>query len=173
MKLLLACLAASLAIPAAVAQQTIFFVPQPDWLGLIPYATTICNGSTKHITTSGGYVYGEAVRQGIRPASQVTILRVIQQAERTSSTRKALLVLEIAGWAATVAMASESLQISEQTRTLIPIGAGVIRFATTVTAREARKVEMPGKPVPTSIDVPARGCVEYTLFGLAYIGNRD
>ena len=168
MLLLAIALAAGLLLgtPAA-AQETIFFVPQPDWLGLTPYSTAVCNGAAEALRIPGGRVYAEAIKHGIRPASRATILRVMRDANRTSTTRKVLLALEIAGWVATVAMVSDQLQVSEKARAFIPLATSGLRLATTLTKRQAPDVEIPGIQVPTVISLPAGACtMEYVIFGI-------
>ena len=167
MLLLAIALAAGLLLgtPAAT-QETIFFVPQPDWLGLTPYSTAVCNGAAEAVRIPGGRVYAEATKHGIQPASRATILRVMRDANRTSTTRKVLLALEIAGWVATVAMVSDQLQVSEKARAFIPLATSGLRLATTLTKRETPEIELPGVLLPTVVEVPADACVEYVMFGL-------
>ena len=155
-----------LSIPAA-AQPVIYFMPQPDWLGFTPYNAETCNGTDETIKIPGGVVYREAMKQGIRPASQATVVRAMHEAKRTSTIRKVLVGLEIAGWVATVAMVSDQLQVSEKARAFIPLATSGLRLATTLTKRQAPDVEIPGVQVPTVISLPAGACtMEYVIFGV-------
>ena len=164
MRLLLALL---LCVPLAAQEVTIQFSPQGTWGGFKIHLVSICNQKADAQSFHSGLVRNEAARQGLAPAGFALVERQLGKRNRMSAPRIMLSVAEVGGWVLSALVAGDAIwkPAAPWQRTLPVVGAGAIRFATTITARHSPEEELPSDLLPVFVSVPAGkgACVEYTM----------
>lgn len=155
-----------LALPLFAAEFT--FAPQQ---GVAPggqniWAVTAC-AEKQPLQVYGADIIAAAQKLGISVSTHSTVARLIEADRRTSPARVVLLALEITGYAATAALATESLKIKEKWKALFPTGSAGLRLADTLIRRENPDVSIPANYLPPLALVPAGSCGEWMVFGVA------
>jgi len=148
----------------------ITFSPQPPVGNFDAYSVAVCNGTDSPINFHSAIVRNAAVAEGLKPANYSAITRGLETENRMSPIRILASIAEAGAWGMSVAAATDALwkNHSAAQKTLPVLVAGVLRLATTVTARHTAESKAPDDLLPVFISVPAgRGsCVEYTMLTL-------
>lgn len=165
-------LALLLCLAPLIAQEniTIQFSAQGQWGGFDAYLVLLCNKSEVDSDFHSGLIRNAAAVQGLSPAGFSVIQRTLAKSKQMSAPRIVLSIAEAGGWVLSALVAGDAIwqPAAKWQRTLPVIGAGVIRLATTLTARHAPPEEkLPGDLLPTFVSVPGGGgCVEYTMLAV-------